>query len=287
MVSANKKITLVAILLVVAASAVIAYSTFINYAPHMFTTNECLECHFTIPQAGDEGPMRFTKPISVLCGRCHKDLNVLSHVVDVVPSMNMPAGMPLDNLGMMTCATCHDPHRNGIDPSTGKKTYYLRTDMQGKRFCLLCHEDPMHPGMVSIFTPLGAVTHRRSMDRSHGFATFNSLEDSVKLDPVSLMCIKCHEADEREADTEKLAQGIWTHGGGIGLSHPIGTDYESAAWKNRELVHVTDLDERIKLFDGKIGCCTCHDPYGKGGGAGLVIGEKNSYQDLCLGCHKL
>jgi hypothetical protein len=285
--STKKKQVVITVLVAVAVSAVIAYATFINYAPHLFSTNECLECHFTIPQAGDEGRMRFNKPISELCGRCHKDLNILSHVVDVVPSMKMPDGMPLDSLGMMTCATCHDPHRNRVDSRNGKRTYYLRTERKGKQFCLLCHEDPMHPGVVSIFTPRGEVTHRRSMDRSHGFATFSSLEDNVKLDPVSLMCIKCHEPDEREADTEQLAKGVWLHGGGIGLSHPIGTDYEDAAWRNRELVSIKDLDERIKLFDGKIGCCSCHDPYSKGGGAGLVIGEKGSYQDLCLGCHKL
>lgn len=135
MAATNKKLAVIAALFVVAVSVVIAYSTFINYAPHFFSANECLECHFTIPQAGDEGPMRFNKPISVLCGGCHKGMDVLSHVVDVVPSMKMPDGMPLDSLGMMTCATCHDPYSKGGGAGLviGEKDSY-------QDLCLGCHK---------------------------------------------------------------------------------------------------------------------------------------------------
>jgi predicted CXXCH cytochrome family protein len=274
--------------LLVLVCAVAAYSTFINYAPHFFSTNECLECHFTIPQAGGEKPLRFVKPVTELCGRCHKDLNPLSHVVDVVPTMNMPEGMPLDALGMLTCATCHDPHRNRVDTRTGKRTYYLRTDRQGKAFCLLCHEDPQHPGEVSIFSKRDEVTHRRSMTRSHGFSNFSVVDKDVKLDRISLQCMGCHGADEKTVDLKKLGQGVyWMRGSGIGLSHPVGVDYDDAAWKNRELIPLKEVDKRIKFFDGKVGCCSCHDPYSPGGGAGLVIGAKDSYQALCLACHNV
>lgn len=272
-------------LVLLLASGTAVYSTFINTRPHLFSATECFECHFTVPDVGGQRPYRFTKPISGLCGRCHGGLSPLSHVVGVVPSMKMPEGMPLDALGMMTCATCHDPHRNQIDSKTGRKTYYLRVEFTGQRFCLLCHESRKVPGQLSIYARGGGLTHRRSMTRSHGFTNFSVVDPSVAIDPLSLMCMGCHGEGEEEADREKLGKGIWVHGGGIGMSHPVGVDYEDAAWRNEEFVSPKYLDPRITLFDRKVGCCTCHDPYKMGGGDSLVISEGGSYQKLCQACH--
>ena len=284
----GKKLAIILVFFALTAAAVTAFTTFINSEPHLFSSNDCLECHFTIPDAGDTGPFRFTRPISELCARCHKDLSPLSHSVGMAPSMPMPPGMPLDEQGRMTCATCHDPHKNRIDGRTGNKTYYLRVDKQGKAFCLLCHEDPVHPGEVRIFAVSGGLTHRRSMTRVHGFSDFSEANPDAKLDRLSLLCISCHGSDEHNVDKQQLGSGVYWHkGDGIGLSHPVGVDYDDAAWRNSELVKTDDLDKRLKLFDGKIGCCTCHDPYANGGGEGLVIGVKGSYQDLCLACHNL
>ena len=282
-----KKIAVLLVFLALSAAAVTAFTTFVNTPPHSFSSNECLECHFTIPNPEDPRPFRFNKPISELCARCHKDLSPLSHSVGMAPTMRMPKGMPLDDLGMMTCATCHDPHKNRFN-GKGKKTYYLRVEKQGKAFCLLCHEDPAHPGEVRIFSASGGLTHRRSMTRSHGFANFSVSDSDTKLDQLSLHCIGCHGANEDNVDIKTLGSGVYWHkGNGIGLSHPVGIDYDDAAWRNKELVRSEDLDSRIKLFDGRIGCCTCHDPYANGGGEGLVIGAEGSYQDLCLSCHNV
>jgi hypothetical protein len=79
--------------------------------------------------------------------------------------------------------------------------------------------------------------------------------------------------------------GVWTHGGGIGESHPVGVSYEDAAWNNRELVNPGELDKRIVLFEGRIGCCSCHNMYMVGGGQDLVIGTEDNYRDLCMACH--
>ncbi|MHB8174599.1 MAG: cytochrome c3 family protein [Nitrospirota bacterium] len=200
--------------------------------------------------------------------------------------MKIPDYMPLDSLGLITCATCHDPHINRLD-NNGKKTYYLRTDKRGKQFCLLCHEDPKHPGEVSIFSARNGLTHRRSMNLAHGFRNFTAAASKKGLDPLTRMCIGCHGPTESDVSQKWLAKGIWTMGSGIGLSHPVGVNYEDAAWNNKEIVPLKKLDPRIKLFGGRIGCCTCHNPYSPGGGLGLVIGDKNSYQDLCMACHNV
>lgn len=273
-----------ALLLVVMLGGARVWSVFVNEEPHLFSDSECFMCHFTLPQEGDPFPPTFTDEITTLCTECH-GVSPLSHVVDVVPNIQVPEYMPLSETGTLTCATCHDPHMRSVNPVTGKKTYFLRTGRIGKAFCLVCHEDPNFPGEVSIFSFSGRVTHRRSMDKSHGVAGLTVLDPSSELDPLSVMCIGCHDESESEADHSLPAMGIWDHGGGIGRSHPIGVNYYDAAWKNKELVPIRDLDKHIVLFDDRIGCCTCHDMYMVGGGAELAIGSEDNYLDLCLACH--
>lgn len=268
-------------------AAVVAYSTFINVAPHLFTANDCLECHFTIPKPDDPRPLRFNKPISELCKRCHEDLSPLSHAVGIVPSMKVPVWMPLDGLGMFTCTTCHDPHMDRLD-NKGEKTFYLRGGKKGKDFCLLCHEDKEKKGELAIFAFTGNVTHRRTFSLSHGLENFSGVERDAEMDPLSVMCSGCHAEDEEEVDVAEIKkENMWSIGSGIGHSHPIGIDYDRAAWRNRELVPMDEVDPRIVFFDGKVGCGSCHNLYAPGGGASLVIGDRDNYQDLCFGCHNL
>jgi len=44
------------------------------------------------------------------------------------------------------------------------------------------------------------------------------------------------------------------------------------------------LDERIRLFDSRVGCGTCHSLYSKR--AALLV-MSNSRSNLCLSCHDL
>jgi predicted CXXCH cytochrome family protein len=275
---------LVAVFAAVALGAASVGSIFVNGEPHNFSTNECYSCHFTLPEPGSTEPMSFMDDITTMCTRCH-EVSSLSHVVDVEPQIPIPDGMPLSAQGTITCVTCHDPHCAPTNPKTGEKTYFLRLAGPGKQFCLLCHEDKNQPGEVTIFSPSGGVTHRRSMTLSHGLASFKVVDPLTDLDPLSVMCIRCHDNKEDEADKSKLGMGIWDHGEGIGRSHPIGMNYGDAAWNNNELVPERDLDRRIVLFDDKVGCCSCHNMYAMGGGPGLVIGDMDNYQDLCFGCH--
>lgn len=263
--------------------AVSVGSVFVNVEPHRFSDSECFNCHFTLPEGGGAAPS-FVDEITVMCTRCH-EVSPLSHVVDISPMIPIPDGMPLSDRGTMTCVTCHDPHTSPTDPVTGGKTYFLRGSKPGKPLCLRCHEDPNQPGELAIFSNSGEVTHRRSMDKSHGFARFDVTDPSVELDPLSASCIGCHDSGEGEPNSALLGAGIWDHGGGIGRSHPIGADYGDEAWNNDELVRLDDLDKRIMLFDGRIGCCTCHNMYQTGGGISLTIGTADNYQELCFACH--
>jgi len=110
----------------------------LQHEPHDFVAHglECRSCHISVGLLM-RGSMQ--KPIGDICAGCHKLAEQTSHPVGMKPSFPLPAGLPLDEKGIMTCATCHDPHRPYLNALTGEKTLYLRRDGPRKMFCIACH----------------------------------------------------------------------------------------------------------------------------------------------------
>jgi len=106
--------------------------------PHDFRAYgmDCRNCHkaLSVKTSG-----ALVKPVTEICQSCHNLAGRLSHPVDMKPSFNMPPGLPLDGQGMMTCTTCHDPHKAYRNALSGAKTMYLRREEPRKQFCLVCH----------------------------------------------------------------------------------------------------------------------------------------------------
>ncbi len=225
----------------------------------------CNGCHLSTPEKGDK--IRFSRSINFLCLECHDGADDNSHPTGMVPTMRIPDGFILDWNGKMTCVTCHDPH----SPASNQ---YLRTEMRGRDFCNLCHQGLMpmqnpHIGTVSI-----AHSKRGIYDDNSSFSQI--------LDRVSLECLGCHDgviasdASYKIVDTETVTYQR------DGLSHPIGMDYRKAALRDRELRPVEALSPYIALYDGKVGCASCHNPYS---GQHRMLTMNNVGSALCLECH--
>lgn len=107
--------------------------------PHDFRALglECRTCHKVVGVKTSGG---LVKGVSEICYGCHSLSGKLSHPVDVKPSFSLPAGLPLSEDGIMTCATCHDPHKSYRNALTNEKTHYLRREGPKKLFCMSCHE---------------------------------------------------------------------------------------------------------------------------------------------------
>ncbi len=105
--------------------------------PHDFRAYgmDCRSCHTSLGLK--TGGM--VKPVTEICVGCHNIAVYQSHPVDIKPSFAMPAGLPLSEEGMMTCATCHDPHKTYRNVLSGEKTMYLRREGPKKLFCMACH----------------------------------------------------------------------------------------------------------------------------------------------------
>ena len=236
--------------------------------PHDFA-EQCETCHLREPQrVGEE--LIFNYDIDYVCNYCHEIPETNSHPSLMVPSMPMPAGFPLDWQGRMTCATCHDPHRDnwGVNPAL------LRGDgVTGRLFCALCHNELQQPGsqhrIAEIVHAKNALTPSRE-------------EASSILDRVSLECLNCHDGAVGKAINYQLAGEETLTYSGRSMNHPIGMNYRDAAQFNDQLHPVESLSPLITLVDGKVGCASCHNQYSH---ELTMLVTSNKGSGLCMQCH--
>jgi hypothetical protein len=249
--------------LLVLLGAIIAYTLTEN--PHSFSEKECYNCH--VDPDGDR--RRLTAPVTKLCRGCHPViLEATTHPVDVVPRIAaIPIDLPLTD-GKLTCITCHNVHADN-ELAFGIKSYFLRrvvTDV--KDFCVACHEDNLErPGHKELFI----VSHE-----ANKYVITNPDEP---LDPLSAECIGCHDGTIGPVANFSLGAGMWMH---EGSGHLIGVNYNEARMRNGGLRPMSELDKRLRFFEGRVGCATCHDWF-LDRNVRLVMEIERSR--LCTECH--
>lgn len=269
----RKKLILGAVIICgVALGAAYVSSKWSSY--HNFE-GKCLDCHLDVPKENEDTgyPPIFLRDMTGMCAECHKDALKVSHPVDMLPTMNVPSGMPLDWRGAVTCITCHFAHKDGFGAT------HIRVKASGAGLCVQCH------GAVE------ASLHSASMGTAHVASPVNAplgaggLE--LTLDKLSINCLSCHDAVstfDANVATAANPPGYYHNGSSLNLSHPIGGLYSVAREKYGPSLRAADqLPPQIKLFGGRVGCATCHDPYSKEHSR-LVMSNKRSA--LCLACHR-
>jgi predicted CXXCH cytochrome family protein len=248
----------------------------VEYPPHAF--KNCTTCHVAQNPSGAVA-REMTAPVTQLCSTCHE--KILSegymHPVDVRPQrVVIPADMPLSPYGEIMCATCHDVHSDYFTPYS-TPSHFLRRQESGKAFCRICHGDPNALGQG----------HKGSLGEAHFRSGYIASSARQELDPMSRNCVSCH--DGTFASSISIQAGAWQHEKGFMLhdqgSHPVGIDYESARFnrgRKSDLKPIALVDTRIRFFDGKVGCGSCHNPYSTLQKK-LVMTDENS--KLCFSCH--
>ncbi|MCB2183402.1 MAG: hypothetical protein KQH63_15315 [Desulfobulbaceae bacterium] len=248
--------------------------------PHDFNENQCVICHQGDPSStlslGQSSP-------TLACNNCHAAIleSGFMHPYDVRPDkVVIPMDMPLSPNGLIVCTTCHDVHAGNMDPLS-EKTYFLRRQLRGREFCLICHSQS---GLS------GTMGHEFALGEAHFQSEYISSSYGQEIDETSKNCISCH--DGSYASSVSISTGVWQHssdyiGDGMGRKHPIGIDYEQARLRygrKTDLRPVEQVDQRIQFFEGKIGCGSCHDPYSHLDND-LVMA--NQHSALCFACHML
>jgi len=178
------------------------------------------------------------------------------------PSMPLPAEFPLDNTGRVTCATCHKTH--------GKNPGLLNRTETGEGFCLTCH----YEGLENIHA--SSITGAHSTKNT---SKYYIIDKDATVDALSIKCISCH--DSTLGSEVNIGVGVWIRKNGG--SDPIGVEYRKAYLERGEFVNPSRLDERIRLFNGKVGCGTCHNKYSR---EPYKLAINNRGSALCLACHR-
>jgi hypothetical protein len=143
-------------------------------------TQNCSFCHGTVPEEGEK--VAFTRGIVTLCNFCHGALQN-KHFLKLNPFADpdlteeiAAAGLPVEEDGTYTCATCHNPHSSPGVPhlirpafktlaSKSKRVYPHGTDV----LCLSCHEtDPTEGEVTFRFTEGGVVNWTVLCNFCHG-----------------------------------------------------------------------------------------------------------------------
>lgn len=247
-----------------------AYVNSLDGGGHAKFRISCTNCHIaeSLKERDDPSGMTFLKDVSLLCIDCHDMTKKASHPVGSVPSINIPQEFPLDWRGKTTCITCHAVHNGGYG------RYFLRSEKSLKAFCIACHGKNFEDG----------IGMHKMTGSAHFGTRYTIADNGVVIDELSIQCLSCHDGQlGNNVPVNMVGKGIFEHPDSVGVSHPIGVDYiKAASASDNKLVKPSFLPKEIKLFGGKVGCGSCHNPYSDRHSQ-LVMANNRSA--LCFACH--
>jgi len=223
--------------------------------------------------------------INQLCtdSSCHDFDSMLNHPVGIKPKGVIPANMPLDSHSRITCLTCHDSSEPAYDlsdtDSSRKRLLHRPTDIQ---FCSTCHMKMGGSALEQVHWRFSTRAHLGSINPQ------TALSDSSErfvggIDTESRTCLSCHEdiTVTMPADNETVRQkkARWKNMS----DHPIGMDYQYTAMRKFGSYNFPLTgDQRIRLFNGRLGCGSCHSLYARMENNLVVRNERSA---LCRKCH--
>lgn len=202
---------------------------------------------------------------SARCLNCHRFEKTLTHPVHVSPVLATPESLPLLQ-GQVACVTCHDasPEHRSAEVKVGQR-------VDGTGLCMSCHQGTpaLSRGIHATATKLAHLQGDSHASRGHG---------GTGLDSESKSCMECHDGT--------LGSDAGAHRSGLSsdnTEHPIGVAMRfGGRTRESDFKLSRRVDDRIRLFEGMVGCGSCHSPYSRES-AQLVINNRGSA--LCLNCH--
>lgn len=220
----------------------------------------------TILESEKRNQLVVTHENSARCVACHSFEHTLSHPIQVTPALATPASLPLLD-GQVACVTCHDasPEHRSAEIPVGQR-------IEGSGLCVSCHQGTPHSARS-----IHAMSMRKAHLRGDSSGVRGVLEGAI--DRESQGCMDCHDG--------AVASDAGAHMPGLNdrekAEHPIGVAMRlGEKSRERDFKMARHVDHRIRLFEGMVGCGSCHSPYSREP-AQLVINNRDSA--LCLSCH--
>jgi predicted CXXCH cytochrome family protein len=274
----------------------------------------CSACHLAHKGTGPKmwaRPLKGKKTMTALCQSCHSNKGIAnksqvgshSHPVGVdVASLGHKVELPTysaegvkyvdTNKGLVTCASCHDPHRwDPRDPEVkakpGEKSnatnrFLRKVNNTDSKLCRTCHK--RQAGITgtkhNLELTAAGKQYIRKQTRNSGICGSCHLVHNAKgpflwarkltkgVDVTSAVCLSCH--DEQSLANKKTI-GEHTHPVKVNLKQ-LPINIQNGRWngdstikgnriKLQSLPLYTKQGRRTGKKDGQIGCGTCHDPH--------------------------
>jgi predicted CXXCH cytochrome family protein len=212
---------------------------------------------------------------AVSCQSCHRADALFSHPIGVAPvGVNAP-GLPLQ-AGRMTCLTCHTEAApdHGMSRGLADGSNAMLRAASAEALCGQCHMGSQR-----------GSGHTRGVARAHLSWPNNKRgggRSRFELDVETQNCLSCH--DGTVAQDVAVRAGDRPEGSHVS-SHPVGVPQAPRLGRNSiaPMVPATAVNHRVRLFDGNVGCGSCHSLYSKE--AKLLV-MSNFRSALCLSCHR-
>jgi predicted CXXCH cytochrome family protein len=226
-------------------------------------------------------PSTWTNPD---CSGCHTPTDLFSHPVGVSPSFELPPDFPLFN-GRITCATCHDSTSAAAHAAARQNgTDLLRGEASGADFCLQCH-DQVGRDRTDLHGSMLGVAHLRWGEArtfggvGGGLEPLSEAENSTK-------CLTCHDGSvASDVGHDRMTAGSGLGGVPFGQAgHPISMEYRAGQRDSSPLHLPAMLDDRIRLFNERVECASCHSMYARTEDLLVLSNDRSA---LCLSCHDL
>ncbi len=223
---------------------------------HDFNQEDCITCH--IDEKND--PANIKRAVTDSCSGCHMNVNMaFNHPTERYPyaSTVVPDDMPLMD-GKLTCLTCHYVHpRKGIVNDT-----FARRSIADSFYCITCHNNDKR--------------EHTAAGKAH--FNLNTSLMNMSIDMMSKLCIECHN---RKISESKTYFGLGRCDSKV--NHPVGISYTiNNSRKTGEFRPETALHNNVNLYNGKMGCGTCHNIYSQ---FRYLLVIDNDKSRLCLECH--
>jgi hypothetical protein len=200
----------------------------------------------------DSPPLK--EEINKLCtlSGCHVLNQAFSHPVGIRPKGQIPADMRLDDYSRITCLTCHEdasslPNSFGLNEIDSERSLNMPTE---RNFCAKCHMKLGGTLVQQSHWRFSGKAHLVSMSRQTEYS--DSAEFIGGLDTESRTCLSCHTDISGVMGLENKTD------------HPIGMNYSNIAKQNtKDFKYPLNYDTGIRLFDGQMGCGSCHSLYNR------------------------
>ena len=214
------------------------------------------------------------------CSGCHTPARGFSHPVGMRPGWALPPEFPLQS-GRVTCMTCHDADSAASHArARSEGGPLLRGGLSAAELCGECHESSMGSARSAHPSALGRAHLLWEGDRP---ARRGSGGVAGELDEQSARCMGCHDGSLAFDAGGQRSNALSARG--RELEHPVGLVYAGGRHERGgvRLAAVETLDSRIRLFDGAIGCGTCHSLFSK---ERAYLSMSNQASAMCLECHE-